>query len=239
MASVNYITGRKKYSRPQALLLADNPGTVSPQGFYIPDGNERYSQQDLEDINEEAASFIEEAASFIILSDDNRGPINFDIERIENRQRMINGRMRSYHIADKLSISVSWEMLPSRSFSSNPQFDLDGASSLRKTGERSPGADGSFTQTPNITSFAQQYTTDGGAGGGDILDWYENNPGSFWVYLAYDKKDNFGDSPSSYNKLQQYNEIIEVFFSNFEYSVVRRGSNNYDFWNISFTLAEV
>jgi hypothetical protein len=232
MASANYITGRKKYSRPQALLLANNPGTVSPEGFYIPDGNELYSQEDLENINNEAASFI-------ILSDDNRGPINFNIERIENRQRMINGRMRSYHIADKISISASWEMLPSRSFSSNPQFNSEGASLLRSTGERSPGTDGSFKQLPNITSFAQQYTTDGGAGGGDILDWYENNPGSFWVYLAYDKKNNFGDGSSSYNKLQQYNEIIEVFFSNFEYSVVRRGSNNYDFWNISFTLEEV
>jgi hypothetical protein len=38
-----------------------------------------------------------------------------DTERIENRERMVSGRMRSKHIADKYTFSTSWEMLPSRS----------------------------------------------------------------------------------------------------------------------------
>lgn len=220
MASVNYMTGRKQYARPQALLLANNPGTVSPEGFYIPEGNEI------------GAAILpgtptDEINNFVILSDDNRAPIDFSIERIESRQRMINGRMRSYHIADKLSISVSWDMLPSRAFRSAPEFNTnDGSSSLN----------GQFGK-PNAADA--QFTSDGGAGGVDILNWYENNPGSFWVYLAYDKRTNFANSQDSYLKLQQYNEIVEVFFANFDYSVVKRGGTNYDFWNISFTLEEV
>jgi hypothetical protein len=140
---------------------------------------------------------------------------------------MINGRMRSYHIADKISISVSWDMLPSRSFRTSPDFNTT-------SGE--PGINAQFGSPSAIDS---QFTTDGGAGGLDILNWYENNQGSFWVYLAYDKRNNFPNDVNSYLKLQQYNEIVEVFFSDFNYSVVKRGGTNYDFWNISLTLEEV
>jgi len=232
MATVNYMQGRKQYARPQALLFANNPGTVSPEGFYIPEGNEFGALTP-------AGTPSDEINNFIILSDDNRGQIDFSIQRIESRQRMINGRMRSYHIADKVSIDVSWDMLPSRSFKSNPAFGSDGASALTHPGNREPGLDGSFKTLPNVTNLSEQYTTDGGAGGVDILNWYENNQGSFWVYLAYDKRTNFPQGPDSYLKLQQYNEIIEVFFNDFNYSVIKRGGNNYDFWNISLTLEEV
>ncbi len=219
MATVNYMQGRKKYSRPQAFLFANNPGYVSPEGFYLPNGNEVGATT-------ESGTSASDIDNFIILSDDNRGPIDFDIERIENRQRMINGRMRSYHIADKISISISWDMLPSRSFRTAPEFNGSGSSSL----------DGQFG---NPSAFDSQFTTDGGAGGVDILDWYENNTGSFWVYLAYDKRNNFSNDQNSYLKLQQYNEIVEVFFSDFSYSVVKRGGNNHDLWDISLTLEEV
>ena len=50
---------------------------------------------------------------FIYLTDDSRSPLNVSIERIEYKRRMINGRMRSYHVADKKSFSVSWRDLPS------------------------------------------------------------------------------------------------------------------------------
>jgi len=58
---------------------------------------------------------------------------------------MINGRMRSYHIADKLKLSTSWNMIPSRSHSNVPAFNTE-------TGV-----------SPYIS-----YTTDGGAGAADI-----------------------------------------------------------------------
>jgi hypothetical protein len=227
MATSSYMAGRKKYARPQAMLWADNPGTLI-DGVYVPDGYELNSS--LEVINSE-----ESDSQFIILSDDNRGPIEFQIERIERRERMLNGRMRSYHVADKLSIDVSWEMLPSRSFAASPDFDENGESSADPA-SRTPGIDGSFEIIPNTTNLSEQYTSDGGAGGVELLDWYENHEGSFWVYLAYDKYTNFEES--RYAKLQTYNQIIEMYIADFSYSVVKRGSNNHDFWNVSVTLEE-
>lgn len=51
--------------------------------------------------------------NFIYLTDDARSPLNVSIERIEYKKRMINGRMRTYHVADKKSFAVSWKDLPS------------------------------------------------------------------------------------------------------------------------------
>jgi len=39
--------------------------------------------------------------------------------------------------------------------------------------------------------------------------------------------------------LNRYNQIIEVYFADFNYSVVKRGATNHDLWNISATLEEV
>jgi hypothetical protein len=212
MATLEYMSGRKRYQRPQALLFANNPGTVI-DGFYVPNGLE-VSQ---ETTAEASASDLNQ---FIILSDDNRGELGFNVNRIENRKRMVNGRMRSYHIADKLELSVSWDMLPSRSYTSFPGFDEEGRSEYYKNN-------------------TQEFTSDGGAGGVEILDWYEKHSGSFWVYLAYDKHTNFGRDAGSYTNLQKYNEVVEVFFSDFSYGVVKRGGSNYDFWNVSLSLEEV
>jgi hypothetical protein len=108
------------------MLWANNPGslqvleggTPNEQRFYVPNGYE--SRTDTSTISD-----TELLNSFIILSDDGRSPIDFNTERIEKRERMINGRMRSYHTADKLSIATSWNMLPSRAYSSLANFDSD------------------------------------------------------------------------------------------------------------------
>jgi hypothetical protein len=155
---------------------------------------------------------------FIILSDDNRGEIQFTPQRIEQRKRMVNGRMRSYHVADKLQISVSWQMLPSRSFYADPDFNTAGATSLTRS---------------------QTHTSDGGAGGVELLDWYENHKGPFWVFVSYDKYTNFPKGDAKYGHLSQYSQVIEMYISNFTYSVQKRGGTNYDFWNVSVTLEEV
>lgn len=196
MTTANYLAGRNKYGRPQALLFSNNPGTLD-NGFYVPNGDE------FED--------------FIILSDHNREQIQFKNNRIENRVRTINGRMRSYHIADKINISTSWDNLPSRSSSADLVID-------QESGQTFIGANDLL------------YTADGGAGGADLLNWYENNQGSFWVFLAYDKLTNFDDD--KYNKMNRYNEIIEVFFDDFNYDVVNRGRATHDFWNVSISLEE-
>ena len=211
MASNAYMQGRKKYQRPQAMLWADNSGTIL-NGYHVPLGNEVGAKGN-----------FQEPGEFILLSDDNREPIDFKVDRIEKRERMINGRMRSYHVADKLTISTSWSMLPSRATDLAPMFeDL--------TDQTTPIGKTSLLKT-------QQHTTDGGAGGVELLDWYENHPGSFFVYLAYDKYSMFGKDDAAYGNLAKYNQVVEVFFSDFSYKVNKRG--NYDFWDISVTLEEV
>lgn len=198
-----YISGRKRYSRPQAMLWANNAGSIS-EGIRFPIGNEK--------------------EDFIILSDHNRAEINITKERVESRQRMINATMRSYHIADKISISCSWTRLPSRSYSRNVNFNSTGSPTL---------------------SGATEYTVDGGAGGVEMLDWYENTPGPFYVYLAYDKynSDSFKVAGSvtdeSFNYLSIYNEVKLMYFSNFDYAIEKRGGTNFDFWSINVSLEEV
>lgn len=194
MATKAYIQNRWKYSRPQAIAFANNFGVLD-DGLLVPDGTE------FED--------------FIILSDDNRAEISVNPVRIENRRRMINGTMRSYHIADKNAYSVNWEYLPSRSFNGDPNFS--------DTGIKAPGL--------------TQYTSDGGAGGVEIVKWYEDNQGPFYMFLAYDRYDKF--TTDKYNNLAKYNEVVEVYFSSFNYNVVKRGGSNHDFWNISLSLEEV
>lgn len=197
MTTSTYLSGRNKYGRPQAMLFSDNPGTID-NGFYVPQG------QEFED--------------FIILSDHNRESIQFKNNRIEEKVRTINGRMRSYHIADKVNVSTSWTNLPSRAASTELVIDQESGQTL-------------------IGANDLAYTADGGAGGVDLLSWYENHSGSFWVFLAYDKLTNF--QSDKYNKLSQYNEIIEVFFEDFQYDIVNRGRATHDFWNISLSLEEV
>lgn len=217
MATQDYLSGRQKYERPQAILFSENPGTVQ-DGYFLPIGFEVNSER--------PEGFPENLGdTFIILSDDNRESLDFKTIRLEKRERMINGRMRSYHIADKLSLSATWSMIPSRSFSIRPDFNLATGSSEAYASGRPGTADTS-------------YTTDGGAGGAEMLEWYENHKGSFWVFLSYDKPSTFSDSENKYAHLSQYSEVLEMFITDFSYSVVKRGGSNYDFWNVSITLEE-
>lgn len=198
-----YMSGRKQYARPQAILFSNNVGETS-NGVYVPSGNE-------------IGNSLSSTGSFITLSDHNRSSLDFGTQRIENRQRMVNGRMRSYWVADKRTLSVSWDMLPSRSYSSDPNFD---------------------TATGLPTSQVDEYTVDGGAGGAELLDWYEKHYGTFYVFLAYDKFTEFGRDDAAYTHLAQYQEVLEMYITDFTYSVQKRGGTNFDMWNISITLEE-
>jgi hypothetical protein len=193
---------RVQYKRPQGMLWSRNQGTLQ-EGFYVPDNSEYGSDSGIED--------------FIVLSDHNRDPINFNKVRIENRKRMINGTMRSYHIADKLEISTSWTMLPSRAFSKRP----------------------GFSSSAEVNTGTEMYTSDGGAGGEEMLRWYNDNTGPIWVFLAYDRYTNFGDDNDAYTHLGQYNEVIQMYITSFDYSVEKRGGENHDLWNVRVTLEEV
>lgn len=230
MATANYMVGRKRYQRPQAMLWSDNPGTLTSSGLYVPVGTEIGS----------VADSAGPADSFIVLSDHGRKEISMSPERIEKRERMINGRMRSYHIADKLKIDISWDMLPSRSYSENPEFLLETIPAVPQT-ENQNYVPAKPAGTSLFKGSSLEYTADGGAGGVALLDWYDSHQGPFWVFLAYDKYSNFpsdGEN-SEYGHLAQYNQIVEVYFSKFDYSIVKRGGSNYDMWNISVSLEEV
>jgi hypothetical protein len=214
------MSGRRKYQRPQALLFSDNPGVVD-SGYLVPVGYEIGAET--QSVNDQ--SLIDQ---FLILSDDNREALSMAIQRIENRERMINGRMRSHHIADKRTISVSWKDLPSRAFSGDPNFNIaTGKPALYNTGK--PAA------LDNI------FTTDGGAGGVELKHWYDMHKGPFWVFVAYDNYRELGlSSPSGQQpNLQKYNEVIEMYITDFSYSVQRRGGATYDLWDVSITLEEV
>lgn len=209
MATAAYIQGRKRYTRPQAIIWSENPGTLDASGIYIPIGQE---------IGANPLLTSGGTNQFLILSDHNRSAIQFKPERIEQRQRMINGNMRSHHIADKMTINFSWNNLPSRAFSSVADFDSTGKSEL--TGQN-------------------EYTADGGAGGVELLEWYETHKGPFWMFLSYDNYRNFGTAESAYLHLTNYSEIVQVYFADFSYDVVKRGRTNHDLWDISVSLEEV
>jgi hypothetical protein len=202
--------GRRVYARPQGLLWSDNPG-VYAGGMWVPNGTEK--------------------EDFIILSDHNRGEISVSKNRIESRQRMINGTMRSYYNADKSTVSVSWEMLPSRSWERQIVFDAEGKPQYLDLDQAG---------TPTNIAYSQMNTVDGGAGGVDLLHWHENHSGPFWVYLAYDKYNNFAGYPSSdsHSHLGIYNEVKLMFFASFDYTIVKRGGTNFDLWNIQVSLEE-
>jgi len=129
---------------------------------------------------------------------------------------MINGRMRSYHVADKKALSVSWQSLPSRAFNKDPLFNSSGV---------------------ETASDLLEYTVDGGAGGVELLDWYENHTGTFYVFLSYDYAyDKANASP--YGQLKQYNEVLEMYIADFQYSVQKRGQTNHDLWDITISLEQ-
>lgn len=216
MTSSAYITGRQRYARPQGMLWSDTPGTLS-NGIYVPSGYEKGS--DLTNITTDDY--------FIILSDHNRSSISISNQRLEQRRRMINGTMRSNYIADKLTISTEWNNLPSRSYKLKPNFNQSTGLSTYDHGYGS------------LTASDSEYTADGGAGGVEMLDWYENHKGPFWVFLSYDKYNNFGDDNNARLHLGEYSQVIQMYLSSFSYNINKRGGNTMDLWNVSITLEEV
>lgn len=205
MTTSTYIVGRKKYQRPQALCFCETE-PFEESGMYVPDGTE--------------------FSNFIILSDHNRGAINLGVQRIGKRERTINGRMRSYWVADKLTLSTSWDMLPSRGWKGSV---LAGGVPINSDG----------TSTLNPSQYSDQFTADGGAGGNELLEWYKGHTGSFWVLLAYDRYPLMANEVDPFAQMGRYNEKVEMFLTDdFSYDVVKRGGSTTDFWNIDLKLEE-
>jgi len=211
-AGSNYIANRKKWGKPQAMIWSRNPGEVvkgtGQVGLVSPTGREGYE--------------------FIVVSDHNRSPISMDMQRIENRTRMVSGNMRSYYTDDKATINTSWNLLPSRAYQVAAELD-ENALPMKET---SP-----YSQAPyNAVEPNSEYTADGGAGGVDMLDWYYNTIGPMWVFLAYDRFDKTVGADNQFEMNGNYLDRKKMFFSSFNYSVEKRGL--YDMWNISVSLEE-
>ncbi len=81
-----------------------------------------------------------------------------------------------------------------------------------------------------------EFTADGGAGGADLLQWYRNTHGPFWVYLSYDNYPNFEGNTDVWNQFNKYSDRYMMYFTSFNYSVEKRGL--YDFWSVSVSLEE-
>lgn len=227
--TAGYVSGRKTWQRPQAMLWADGVPTITEAGKLIPIGYELGSDT----ANIADADLVN---TFIILSDHNRDALDMSNERIEQRQRMANGTMRSYFIADKIKISTSWSMIPSRGFEVIPNFDQEFG---KPTSVLTPADKGNPFPNTYYANKSQQYTVDGGAGGGELLDWYESHTGPFWVLLSYDKYNKFGEDNAARTHLGEYAQAVQMYISDFTYSVVKRGGNNFDMWDVSVTLEEV
>lgn len=212
-AGSDYIGGRKRWSKPQAMIWSRTPGVVEKSG----ENTGRVSPTG------------EEGTNFIVISDHNRSPISMDQQRLESRTRMVSGNMRSYYTDDKVMLSTSWNMLPSRAYQTEMVLGPDGKP--EPTEETSPFSQAPYNANPPNSGF----TADGGAGGTDMLQWYYDTIGPMWVFLAYDRFDNT-EGPNQFGMYCNYVERMKMFFSSFNYSVEKRGIS--DFWNVSVTLEE-
>lgn len=172
---------QQKYARPSLIIFTETKPVLQETGPNV-------GQWDL-------------GTNYLYISDNNRSDLAISLERIEHRQRMINGTMRSYHIADKKTYSTSWKKLPSRK--------------------------------DYVTEYNKDNVNDKFGGGQQMLDWYNNHTGSFWVLFVYDYK-----STTAKESIKNNVEVVNVFFENFSYNVITRGIDT-DLWDISLSLVEV
>jgi hypothetical protein len=219
-ASMSLDLGRANF-----LTLANNKGR-----YYLYDNDSPTPRKWLPD--------GQEGTDYIFISDHNRSSAPFSTNRIGVQKRMINGKMRGYHVADKLTMVLSWTDLPSRAYSDKAGYSA-------------------FVNNPHV----KQYTADGGAGGLEMLEWYQSHVGSMWAFFSFDAIPNIGVPDHVSN--QGYARIYEMVIQNFDYEIKSRsrgwneyhntyspGNNNqltgrteyrygYDLWDVSMTLEEV
>ena len=100
------------------------------------------------------------------VTEHNRSPLSFNVERIDKFTRMANGAARKYFIADKLNISASWEMIPS--FRNQTVDGGWGAEDLKNFYESAAGR-GAFSIKLNPTVFSTDLVEQSG---GALVDDY-------------------------------------------------------------------
>lgn len=87
-------------------------------------------------------------------SDHSRSELSVGINRIGSSERMANGRLRSYHVADKKTWSCSWDLLPAPS-----EYTADGKAGGKEMEQFYNNTKGEFqlTITNKDSSLDQTY----------------------------------------------------------------------------------
>jgi hypothetical protein len=150
------------------------------------------------------------------LTDHNRQPISYSPQRIEQSQRMANGSMRKFVIANKAIYDVSWQMVPS--------------------------ATQTITTQSGQSVKSYQPTVDGKYGAGFIKAFYDKyvfQP--IWIKLTY-ANDNYTGSSHSPSKLvtpsEANHQILKVFITDFKYTINKR-LTLLDYVDVSMQFTEV
>lgn len=199
----DYVNG--SHGRPNGITFSENPGRwFGDNELWLPEGKE--------------------LSEYLIISDHNRSTIPFIPDRIGYTRRMINGKLRSYHVVDKLKTTVSWDDIPSRAYSTLGGYE--------------------YWSKPENKSSCAKFTVDGGAGGVEMLKWWQEHHGSFWVFFSIDAVPVQIPNTALF---QGYARVYEMQITDFDYEINKRspgfatdGVTYYlDLWNVSMTLEEV
>jgi hypothetical protein len=150
------------------------------------------------------------------LTDHNRQPIQYAPQRIEQVQRMANGTMRKFVVANKAIYNTSWQAVPSASQTISSQSGV------------------------SLTSY--QPTVDGKKGAGFMKAFYDAyNLIPVWLKLTFATDNTTGTShtpsqlamPSTVN-----NQVLQVFMTDFEYTINQRFTL-IDYVDITMQFTEV
>ena len=148
----------------------------------------------------EGLSLSLDGATWYDLTDHNRQPIAYSPQRIEQAQRMANGTMRKFVVANKAIYDISWQAVPSASQTISSQSGI------------------------SIPSY--QPTVDGKMGAGFMKAFYDSyNLRPVWLKLTFATDNATGTShlPSQLAAPSTGNhQILQVFMTNFTYTINKR-----------------
>ncbi len=207
--------------------------------------------------------------STIKLSEHNRQPVSIQTNRIEKQQRMSNGTLRKFFIADKKSISISWNMLPSFStFTADGGYGaMDIKSFYEGSASKASGAlsgKSLFDVTiryggpSNITNISSNgttvtYTSANNFSTGNIISLYGNNPSVYNlsnVPVASANSSQFTVTNAASGSFVSGGEAFKtetfsMIFTSCSFEVVKRNVKEVstdtaqEFWNVSLSMEEV
>ena len=149
------------------------------------------------------------------LTDHNRQPIQYVPQRIEQVQRMANGTMRKFVVANKAIYDTSWQALPTATQQQNSDLSIN---------------------------FQHPPTVDGKMGGGFMKAFYDAyvlRP--VWLKLTFATDNTTGTNHSSSQKQTlsiDSTQIIQVFMTDFKYTIAKR-LTFLDYVDVSMQFTEV